>query len=195
MWGKGLSLSGSRWKTRATINLGVRREGKNWSTAGKAAPWKNIHSVTIKLQVFSFNKTNMTECRNLNEHFSLSHYILSSNRATFVGAIIWTPLWGKTLKGSLWATLENSFPNVGLFIIRKSTLKGCHRKKWARCCCCQGAFLQTASKRSEQQLHHWRSVGPPSSHFQWEGIHLDRKVLLSTLKKSATLLYSHTCIW
>lgn len=67
-------------------------KGKNWSTVWEAAPLRNIHSVTIKLQVFSFNKTNMTECRTLNEHFSLK---VVTSLVPMLETLFETPLWGK----------------------------------------------------------------------------------------------------
>ena len=63
-----------RWleiKNRAPMNSVAQswedttEENQRWAQWGEAAPLKNIHSVTIKLQVLSFNKTDMTDYRNL----------------------------------------------------------------------------------------------------------------------------------
>lgn len=71
------------------------------STVGLAAPLKNIHSVTIKLQVLSFNKTNMIGYRNLNEHLSLKAVTsLVPTELLLLEPLFGTPLWGKAFKGS-----------------------------------------------------------------------------------------------
>lgn len=70
--------------------------GENYSTVGETAPLKNIQCVTIKLQVLSFNKTSRTECRNLNEHFSLKAVTpLIPTKLSLLETLFGTPLWGK----------------------------------------------------------------------------------------------------
>lgn len=92
------------------------------STVGEAAPLKNKHGVTIKLQVLSFNKTDMTDCRNLNERVSLKAVTaLVPTKLPLLEPLFEAPLWGKALKGSLRAMLENILPNAALFKIGKAT--------------------------------------------------------------------------
>lgn len=72
------------------------RKAKTVAQWGRAAPFKNIHSVTIKSQVLSFNKTSMTECRALNERFSLKVVTsLVPTKLHLLETLFGTPLWGK----------------------------------------------------------------------------------------------------
>ena len=72
------------------------RKPKTVAQWRRAAPLKNIHSVTIKSQVLSFNKTSMTECRALNERFSLKVVTsLVPTKLHLLETLFGTPLWGK----------------------------------------------------------------------------------------------------
>lgn len=69
------------------------------SPVGLAAPLKNIHSVTIKLQVLSFNKTNTTGYRNLNDHLSLKAVTsFVPTKPPLLEPLFGIPLWGRASK-------------------------------------------------------------------------------------------------
>lgn len=106
----------------------------------------------------------MTECRTLNEHFSLKVITsLVPTKLPLLETLSGTLLWGKGgKKGSLWATLENNLPYVGLFKNGKSTLRRWHRKT-EKCAVALAEVPERPLANSEQQHHHWRNMYPPKT--------------------------------
>lgn len=145
--------------------------------------------MTIKLHVFRFNETNMTECRNLDEHFSLKVATSLVPTELPLSVRYLNSSLGKVLKRQLLSHIRKypfeywAVKNQKIHTERMPLKK----KKRTRCCSSHGGSLKTSSKFGATASPLEKHVSSWDSHFQWEGFRLNRKgLLLKKKKKSAT---------